>query len=346
MGFFGFLKGAPKEKETSNEIITKKDIAIREDNFSKGLVPSFEIPIIPEKIRNLLWIADGKYKNYNPDDNKKVLFENELFRIEYFGCPVEASAIFTSLPVSFKTRSDPKDSIGYFPTYRSLSPGQRWTYLEWLCDIQKPIDVGYVFIFYYGLERRLIYGDYKEAINTILLLRQHHKNNSFQFYSNNSMIMSAILHKDKNILLKILDNIEDGSYHGNLLLIAKYLMKLGLSEKEIISLSYNVGFKNQRYVKNYPDLFKEKIKSLLSSEFGTNTLPFYDLETKFNSKEEIVFANISFPHEVRSPFLPSIIDNEAFKASILKILSASHDSLKTDLAEIRKARKKSIPSKP
>jgi hypothetical protein len=344
MVFFDLLKDAPKEKEISNEILTEEDIAIS-DNFSKGLVPSFEIPIIPEKIRNLLWIADGKYKNYDPDDNKKLLFENKLFRIEYFGCPIESSAIFTGLPISFKTRSDPKDNIGYFPTYRSLSPGQRWTYLEWLCDIQKPINVGYVFIFYYGLERHLVYGKYRDAMDLILFLKQYHKNNSFQFYSNNAMIMSSILHKDKDALLKILENIEDGSYHGNLLLLAKYLMRLGLAEKEIISLSHIVGFKNQRYLKNYPDLFKEKIKSLLISEFGTNTLPFYELETKFNSKEEIVFANISFSHEVRSPLLPSIIDNEVFKASIIKILSVSHDSLKTDLAEIRKARKKSMLSR-
>jgi len=336
MGFFDFLKGAPKEKEISNEIITEKDIAIR-DNFSKDLVPSFEIPIIPEKIRKLMWIVDGKYKNCNPDENKKVLFENELFRIEYFGCPVEPSAIFTSLPVSFKNRSNQNESIGYFPTYKGLSPGQRWTYLEWLCDIKKPIDIGYVFIFYYGLERHLVYGDYKEAMDAILLLRQYHKNNSFQSYSNNSLIMSAVLHKDKEARLKILEVIGSESCNGNLLLIAKYLMRVGLSEDEIILLSNKVGFKNKRFLKSHPDLFKEKIRYLLNSEFEASTFPFYNLEAKFGTKEELIFANISFPHEIRSPILPLIKENEAFKMSIHKILSRSNELVKRDLADRKRS---------
>lgn len=338
---FGLLGGEPEEKEKSAQNNGNRDIEIKDTTHSKDLIPFFEIPTIPEKIRNLLWIADGKYKNYTPDENKSILFENKLFKIECTTYSVEPSLIFTSLPISFRTRSNPKDRIGYFPTYQSLSPGERWTYLEWLCNMQKPIDIGYVFIFYYGLERHLIYGNYKEAIDTILYLRHYHKNNSFKSYSNNALIMSAILHKDKESLIKILEDIEGGSCNGNLLLVAKYLLRIGLSESEVISLSHKVEFKNQRYLKSHSDLFKEKTRSLLCSEFGTNALPFYELEAKFNSKKELVFANISFPPEVRSPTLPSIIDNDSFKTTIYKILSISHELLKTDLAKMRKAKLKS-----
>lgn len=324
MGFFDFLKGKSKEKNESVE------------NACKDIVPSFEMPRIPEVIRNLLWIAEGKYKNYTPDITKNILFKNELFTIESSIFTAEPSAIFTKLPVNPKSECNPEDSIGYFPTYGGLSPDQRWVYLQWLCDIRKPVDIGYVFIFYYGLERHLVYGRFQEAVNTILLLKQYHKNNSFQSYSSNALIMSAIIHKDKDLLIKILDNIEDKSYHGNSLLIAKYLMKLDLTAKEIISLSSRAGFKNNRYIKNYPDLFEKKISYLLSSVFEKNALPFINLETTFDLKEEIVFANISFPHEIRSPALPSITDNEVFKKSIYDIVSSAHELLKTDLSEMKK----------
>ena len=312
-------------------------------------VLSFGNFVIPKNIKDLLWIADGEYKNYTTDNAKNILFKNELFTIESSNFTAEPSAIFTSLPINPKSKCTPEDSIGYFPTYSDLSPDQRWVYLQWLCDIRKQVDIGYVFIFYYGLERHLVYGSYNEAVDTILLLKQYHKNKSFQSYSSNALIMYAILHKDRDLLIKILENVEDEIYHGNSLLIAKYLLKLDLTAKEIISLSNRVGFKNNRYIKNYPDLFEKKISYVLNSVFEKNALPFINLQTTFDSKEEIVFANISFSHEIRSPVLPSIIDNEVFKKSIYNILSSAHELLKTDLSEMKnmgiKPNKMEIPKK-
>jgi hypothetical protein len=66
-----------------------------------------------------------------------------------------------------------------------------------------PVDIGYVFIFYYGLERHLISGNYSEAIDTILTLRKTHNHPSFLSYSANALVISAILHKDKNTLMKV-----------------------------------------------------------------------------------------------------------------------------------------------
>jgi hypothetical protein len=333
MGLFDFLKHKSKDKNDLIKVITYNDIEKKDTSPSKYLIPSIEGFAIDENIRNLLWIADGKYQNYNPDADKT--FENELFRIEFSGS-TEPSLLYSNLPIDPKTKIDPKEHIGYFPTYEGLSPGQRWIYLNWLCDISKPVDIGYVFIFYYGLERHLVYGNYENAVDTILSLRQHHENSSFNGYSSNALLMCAILHKDTTTLLKTLGDMEVVSYHGNLLLIAKYLMKLGLSPKEIISLSSAVGFKNQRYIQKHPDLFRQKVLSIIESEFGSDTLPFYNLDAKFEPKEHLVFANTSFSSEIRSPILPSIIDNDDFKTTIYKILSNVHESLKTDLAQMRK----------
>jgi hypothetical protein len=85
MGFLDFLKTKPKNKNRNidSALVNYDDgIEIKTDFSNKEIMLFFEDLRIPENIRNLLWFADGKYQNYNPDENKQVLFENELFRIE------------------------------------------------------------------------------------------------------------------------------------------------------------------------------------------------------------------------------------------------------------------------
>ncbi|MDO8276682.1 MAG: TerB N-terminal domain-containing protein [Burkholderiaceae bacterium] len=51
-----------------------------------------------------------------------------------------------------------RNLMGYWPSYSEISPEARWAYLKWLAEGRKdPLaDVGYVFLFMYGLERRAI----------------------------------------------------------------------------------------------------------------------------------------------------------------------------------------------
>jgi uncharacterized tellurite resistance protein B-like protein len=48
--------------------------------------------------------------------------------------------------------------MGYWPSYAEISPAARRAYLNWLADGRKDpeADIGYVFLFFYGLERRAI----------------------------------------------------------------------------------------------------------------------------------------------------------------------------------------------
>ena len=48
--------------------------------------------------------------------------------------------------------------LPYFPAYGALDPGQRWAYLSWLASGRSDpaADIGLVFLYFYGLERRLI----------------------------------------------------------------------------------------------------------------------------------------------------------------------------------------------
>lgn len=49
--------------------------------------------------------------------------------------------------------------LQYWPAYRDITPLQRLTYLHWLSGgrADPSIDIGYVFIYFYGLERRLFF---------------------------------------------------------------------------------------------------------------------------------------------------------------------------------------------
>lgn len=339
MRIFDFLK--KKEPDTNNLIPLKdKPKGLEEKstialNPSQSLVPYFGNLVIPENIHQLLWFGDGKFQNYNPEDDQKILFENELFQIT-FSFRKEPSLINTGQPVDFKTNCEKVEKLGYYPSYEQLNSQQRYVYLNWLCDIAKPVDIGYVFIFYYGLERHLISGKYTEAINTILTLRQHHKHPSFLSYSASALIMSAILHKDKETLIKVLDIIDDTNFCNSLVLLGKFLMHIDLTIEEIISMSSAVGFTNKRYIKDYPDIFREKIESILIKEFGHNSYPLYQLNMQFPSQRILAFANISLDQEVRSPLLPDLIHSPELSSSLNAILTTAHNEVKNTIAEMRK----------
>jgi hypothetical protein len=67
-----------------------------------------------------------------------------------------SSVIDLSLPIAATSTS--ADPLGYWPSYAGISPECRRRYLEWLASgKQHPdTDIGYVFIYFYGLERRLV----------------------------------------------------------------------------------------------------------------------------------------------------------------------------------------------
>ena len=73
---------------------------------------------------------------------------------------VEPALINPYLPVRW---ADPdrrgEGSLGYWPSYKNISPQARAAYLEWLAGGRRDpdINIGYVFLFFYGLERRVLF---------------------------------------------------------------------------------------------------------------------------------------------------------------------------------------------
>ena len=98
----------------------------------------------------------------------------------------EASCIDRSLPVGQPVREQ-VGALGYWPRYSCLSPQQRGNYLAWLASGRQTViaDVGYAFIFFYGLERRVLVDRqdlYPALCEVARLLEQYPGSASFQSY--------------------------------------------------------------------------------------------------------------------------------------------------------------------
>lgn len=105
---------------------------------------------------NAAWIAPGgsaTVHGYATGD--LVYVGNRLPALN--GDEVEPALIDPSLPIDPEHANTGGEGIHYWPSYREISPVSRTAYLQWLSGGRKDpqVYIGYVFIFFYGLERRV-----------------------------------------------------------------------------------------------------------------------------------------------------------------------------------------------
>lgn len=104
------------------------------------------------------WIARGESVDVKGHtiSNGNFYFGGQLPSLDNYGA--EASLVDGSLKVKDQPNTFEDESLGYWPKYVSLSENCRGAYLSWLAsDRNDPATpVGYVFIYFYGLERRIV----------------------------------------------------------------------------------------------------------------------------------------------------------------------------------------------
>ncbi|NLN76351.1 MAG: hypothetical protein GX139_08570 [Armatimonadetes bacterium] len=101
----------------------------------------------------------------------------------------EASCINFSLSIGARA-DELKGALGYWPEYSRMSPNQRTNYLHWLASGRtSPLnDIGYAFLFFYGLERRVLVdgADVRLVVTEVLrLLSRYSFSGSFNKYASN-----------------------------------------------------------------------------------------------------------------------------------------------------------------
>jgi uncharacterized protein/uncharacterized tellurite resistance protein B-like protein len=109
---------------------------------------------------------------------------------------IEPAQVDPTLEVDSQPADPLERLFGYWPRYDDISAIARRAYLTWLaggrCDPNA--DVGYVFLFFYGLERRVLMDAKKDAaaraevpaiLTEVERLREIYSNRSFQIYTRN-----------------------------------------------------------------------------------------------------------------------------------------------------------------
>ena len=353
-----------KRKKTITDSDSQEGVTQNQhENVSDGIkqreIPSTDVSqevvkrIHPD-LEGLIWIGDGKYKNYIPKPKKVYEYNVGCITFVYeYNETIEPSVVFTKLPIKEPENMESVEKLHYFPCYGSrdtimphseLTPEQRWIYLNFLTNPYiADIDIGYVFLLYYGLERHLLDGDFDRAMYAVCKLRKIHKHKSFQTYTGNAIILASIL-KGKGEYAKEFfyslnqENQSEYIFSHNLYLLGAYSFDIPLTAKDIVRMAQTFEFSNRNYITKYYDIFLKNLDTLLIQKTGKNTVDLKDYITPHEIKklpviDESIFVNYSL--DVKVP-VTRVQDCFKLKRDMNVFLEAAHELTKLELAELRK----------
>lgn len=242
----------------------------------------------------------------------------------------DPSTIFLKLPIEKPNRTDSIEPPGYYPSYATLRPEQRWVYLNWLQDVTEEVDIGYVFIYYYGLERQLLTGKFDRAYDEILKLRRYHRNKSFLAYSESSLVNSSLLMNRPDKLTGLLRNNVISDFSNSLFLIA-YYNKYNLPIENLMLIFDRMSGLNKRYFREDRQQFQNLLSETLSERFSVDFFPFasnYDVGETAYARYPL-FANISLPDNIRTPDLPNFYAHDRMMNDLKNVFRITHEKFKT-----------------
>lgn len=241
----------------------------------------------------------------------------------------DPSTIFLKLAIKKPTRPDNIEPIGYYPSYANLKPEQRWVYLNWLQDVTEEVDIGYVFIYYYGLERQLLTGKFDRAFDEILKLRRYHQNKSFLAYSESSLANSSLLMKRPDKLTELLNNNVISNFSNSLFLIA-YHNKYNLSKENLMLIFDRMSGLNKRYFREDRQQFQNLLSEVLNELFNVDSFPFadnYDVGETARARYPL-FANISLQDNIRTPDWPNFYVHKRLMGDLKNVFQTTHEKFK------------------
>lgn len=203
------------------------------------------------------------------------------------GYRVESSLINPELPHIDTPFTYQDETLSYWPSFSSISPKCRGAYLSWVASSRNDptTPLGYVFIYFYGLERRLLIDlpmgsvseneakDLKNEVQRLVSL--YGENRSFQNYGNNLLDYLDITNTSapqNNKPLKI------GNLKKHTLKFKVRLAKT-VQDKEPVSadlaLNWTLGFpeyKQKTASKRCPDEFKDLFYLRYAEQFDAGLI--------------------------------------------------------------------------
>lgn len=264
---------------------------------------------INPKILPLLYFTDGQLKNIDSEVG-------------------EPSAISINFPVA----EGQFQKLNYYPSYSELTPEQRDGFLSWpSTDLSNIPDIGFAFLLLYCLERHILHDEYlEESLKIISKLQSQINNGSFDYYSSTSIGYIFFIHKRLDLLKYVDLNKCD--------IKLQILLSHRLSADQLIALASKVDFRNQHYIKEYPELFKKALVEDLKRNFGSECFEYELSNIQKLKKEPYMFSNYSLRKGNNRPdlLMPDPLSDRKLCHDIYAELQKAHDQVKGFL-EIKRA---------
>lgn len=334
MGLFSRLF-SKKDKDNSISVVA---------NIKEVSIVTQETLNIHQDIKDLIWINDGLMKNYERENKQEIYELNGLRMTMSMLTREEPSLISLKLPVNFLVDIEKVERPPYFPTYQDLTENQKGVYWNLLSNpYNYNIDIGFVFILYYGLERHLINGNYEKAFQVILNMRDVYKNKSFQQYSGNALVLTCLFRQRADLayeFMKSLDKEFEYQFSDNLFILCKHSLDIPISSKDIMRMAKSFEFTKLNYIKNYPDIFEEVLRRNIITKYSKKEILISNFITasemkKIRLEEVTIFANVSIIDKTIK--VPLLVESFKFKMEIYNLLESAHEQVKVKLKELRKS---------
>ena len=105
-----------------------------------------------------------------------------------------------------------------------------------------------------------------------------------------------------------------------------------IKANDIVRMSRSFGFTNTNYIKKYPDIFIDQLKTMLLKKYGTDGINLKNIITdselsKIRSAKMRIFANMSLLKE--EILVPQFVNNATLKKEIYYLLETTHNNIKT-----------------
>lgn len=349
------VKKAKKQHEAEEafRLEREREKSLRElepnnTHASLGNLITQNTPLIQDEIKNLLWFSNGPLKNFNNPVQNIKSFEYNGFAIKVTSAGPEEPSVIDRCAIVHKPQNIydvPRPP--YFPSYNKLSPEQKWLYWNFLSTpYSGEHDIGYVFIFYYGLERHLFEGKFEDAFNVVLKLRDVYANPSFQSYSAYALLLSCILKQNADyarIFLESIDKEHELNFSPHLYFFCKAAFNIPVSADDILLHHRAFSFTNNRYIKNNTKLFRDTLNQKIKERFGDYTFKISDTMTDkdWGALEGVnvpIFANVSLRGD-NYVAIPNFILT-SWGDKVLLLLQDTHETVKKFLADQRKIERK------
>ena len=299
----------------------------------------FDFYKIPERTRKLLYISGEEPRSSSCGMSISITFDSSGSAQSKLSGPADPSTIYTSLPIFIDGHVQEAAPPSYYPSYSGLNPFQRRVYLEWLQNPASSVDIGYVFIYYYGLERHLVEGEFDLAFDEILLLREHHPR--IRSYSTTPLIMAAFLRNRLDRLESFLNSLPVEDIPINYLIMTAFHSSRKMDTKALTNLIFHIRGFNRRYFRERLLLFEQTLEQILIERYGEPFLPFPDGFPESVPKEHAnFFCNRSISFKFRHQEVPFPIDDEQLILAIKALLEETNARIKLYLQKRRKHTKR------